>query len=36
MSNTDTSKQINRAEKLAWIIFIGLGANYVLMTLLAG
>lgn len=34
MKNSDTVNQINKAEKIAWIVFIGLGVNYFLLTLL--
>lgn len=35
MNNLETTKQrINRAEKIAWIIFIGLGLNYFLLTMI--
>ncbi len=34
MNNSETVNRINRAEKIAWIVFIGIGLNYLLLTLI--
>lgn len=34
MSNQETIKRMERAEKTAWIIFFGIGLNYLLLTLI--
>lgn len=34
MTNSETVKRINRAEKIAWTVFIGIGLNYLLLTLI--
>ncbi len=34
MNNSETVNRISRAEKIAWIVFIGIGINYLLLTLI--
>jgi hypothetical protein len=34
MNNSETIEQIKKAEKIAWIVFIGIGLNYLLLTLI--
>lgn len=33
MKNEETIKSLNRAKTIAWIVFAGIGVNYILLTL---
>lgn len=34
MKTNENLKRLNKAELIAWIIFIGLGINYMILTFL--
>lgn len=34
MNANQNVNQMNRAEKIAWIVFLGLGLNYLILTLI--
>ena len=34
MNNQETMKRMERAEKIAWMVFFGIGLNYLVLTLI--
>jgi len=34
ITNNNNITRLNRAEKIAWIVFLGIGLNYLLLTLI--